>query len=388
MSHDELPSEEDSLIDVISEEVTSDNPSLPTCEKCDSLINSNDSLVCRKCGWYASIGSFVEIDQSWEASSDPDADQILASEESESFRMPEWAWVMIGCVTVVIAESIAARYLTEAGSIARTRWSLVQLLIGGIAAAICHFVAFILLIRDDSEVALLDVLLRPLRPWALRVHELPDRQWICHTAISGIVAVLMSVLVIGGIPYERLWDWGFGKPVNQDLMGAIAEQAQKGNGKDQSLEEAVEELGGSQNLSDDEGKNKKAAKKPTERKEDDCVIIGYRANEAGIVYLLVLAGENFGHLQHVGQVVPQLPIRELKALGDQLSTYKTFDPFVRLQMDNVIWVEPKIACRVSYARKGKKGGLFDTKLVAILGEIDIATGDDAPAEEILMTNDR
>ena len=57
-------------------------------------------------------------------------------------------------------------------------------------------------------------------------------------------------------------------------------------------------------------------------------------------------------------------------------------------MDNVIWVEPKIACRVSYARKGKKGGLFDTKLVAILGEIDIATGDDAPAEEILLTNDR
>ena len=56
------------------------------------------------------------------------------------------------------------------------------------------------------------------------------------------------------------------------------------------------------------------------------MIIGYRANEAGIVYLLVLAGENFGRLQHVGQVVPQLPVRELKALGDQLSTYKTLTP--------------------------------------------------------------
>ncbi|QEG33122.1 hypothetical protein [Bythopirellula goksoeyrii] len=381
MSYEELPSEEETAISVDTEETESVDSSLPSCEKCGALIDAHDSLVCRKCGWYASIGSFVEIDQNWEENSDGDVEPMVASEDASSFHMPEWVWLMIGCVAVVIAESIAARFLTSAGSIARTRWSLIQLLIGGISVAVCHFAAFILLIRDDSEVGLLDILLKPIRPWLLRIHELPAKQWVCHTAVSGVVAVLMSVLVIGGIPYERLWDWGFAKPVDQDLMGAIAEQAQKGEGKDQSLEEAVEELGGTQNLTDEEGKKKKITKKPTERSETDCVIIGYRANEAGIVYYLVLAGENFGRLQHVGQVVPQMKVRELKALGDQLSEYKIYEPFVPVQMDDVTWVKPKLACRVSYSRKGKKGGLFGTKLEKMLGAINVATAEQTPPEQ-------
>lgn len=381
MSYDELPSDEDSAISVIPEELESDS-SLPACEKCGALIDSNESLVCRKCGWYGSIGSFVEIDQNWEDSSDGDAEQQVTSEISQAFQMPEWAWLMIGCVATVIVESVAACFLTTAESIARTRWSLIQLMIGGIVAAVCHFAAFILLIRDDSDVGLLDILLKPIRPWLLRIHELPAKQWVCHAAVSGVVAVIMSVLVIGGIPYERLWDWGFAKPVDQDLMGAIAEQVQKAEGKDQSLEEAVQELGGSQNLSDSEGTKKKVVEKPAGRSETDCVIIGYRANEAGIVYYLVLAGENFGRLQHVGQVVPQMSVRELKALGDQLATYMTYEPFVPLQMEDVTWVEPRIACRVSYARKGKKGGLFGTKLEEILGEIAAPIAQPVPVEQV------
>ncbi len=392
MSHDEFPIEDESTIGVLVEESIDDISSLPSCEKCGAIIATQDSLACRKCGWYASIGAFVEIDREWEENCDPDSEQIVATTEAESFKLPDWAWVMIGCVGAVIAESVAARFLTESNSLARTQWSLMQLTIGGVAAAVCHFVSFILLIRDDSDVALLDILLKPIRPWVLRVRELPERQWICHTAVSGIVAVLMSVLVIGAIPYEKFWDWGFGKPVKQDLMGAIADQARKAAGKDQSLEEAVEELGGSQNLSDAEGNKKKAAKQPTERSKDDCVIIGYRANEAGVVYMLVLAGENYGRLQHVGQVVPQMPVSELWKLGKQLSAYKRVDPFVRVQMDNVTWVEPKIACRVSYARKGKQGGLFDTKLEEILGEINIASEVQIPtnpsSQESIGMNDQ
>jgi hypothetical protein len=32
-------------------------------------------------------------------------------------------------------------------------------------------------------------------------------------------------------------------------------------------------------------------------------------------------------------------------------------------------LKPKFACRVSYAKKGKKGGLIDIKLESLLGEI-------------------
>lgn len=351
----------------------------PSCEKCGTPLSAQESLVCQHCGWYASIGSFVEIDQQWEADG---TDQQLES-SAETVDIPDWVWLMLGCVVVVVAESIAVRLLTSADSPLRARWSILQLLIGGLTLAVCHLTAFILLMRDDSEAGLLEVVLKPIRPWMARFRELPLKQWLCHAAASSLTAVLMSVLVIGAIPYERLLDWGFAKPVSADLQGAIAAQAQAGT--DQSLTEAVEELGGTQNLSDQPSKAKKkktATDEPVERKEEDCVIIGYRANDEGMVYLLILAGENFGHLQHVGQVSPNLPLKELRALSKQLAANTTFDPFIPLQMENVTWVEPKVTCRISFDHKGKKGGLYETKLESLLGELDLAeTLQPAPASQ-------
>ena len=37
----------------------------------------------------------------------------------------------------------------------------------------------------------------------------------------------MSLVVIGGIPYERLWDWGFKEPPKQNLMGAVMDRAKQ-----------------------------------------------------------------------------------------------------------------------------------------------------------------
>ena len=183
----------------------------PSCEKCGTPLSAQESLVCQHCGWYASIGSFVEIDQQWEADG---TDQQLES-SAETVDIPDWVWLMLGCVVVVVAESIAVRLLTSADSPLRARWSILQLLIGGLTLAVCHLTAFILLMRDDSEAGLLEVVLKPIRPWMARFRELPLKQWLCHAAASSLTAVLMSVLVIGAIPYERLLDWGFAKPVQR-----------------------------------------------------------------------------------------------------------------------------------------------------------------------------
>lgn len=105
----------------------------PCCDKCGAALTAKDSLVCQKCGWYASIGSYVEIDKSWEVASNPD----LASEEDQPTapptRLPTWAWILMGCVVGVIVESVAARLLTADGSAVRTFWSLSQLLVGAVA---------------------------------------------------------------------------------------------------------------------------------------------------------------------------------------------------------------------------------------------------------------
>jgi hypothetical protein len=64
-----------------------------------------------------------------------------------------------------------------------------------------------------------------------------------------------------------------------------------------------------------------------------------------------------------------LSVKELRDLSDKLAAHTTFDPFVKLQMEGITWVEPKFTCRVSYDHKGKKGGLYDIKLESFLGEI-------------------
>jgi hypothetical protein len=357
-----LPINEDFVSDMILDDV--DGPITPSCEKCGGEIETHDALVCRKCGWYASIGSFVEIDQAWEG-----IEEEIAPQPTVSFKVPAWAWTMMACMTIVVAESIAARLFTV--DAVRTAWSVTQLFLGLAVVLTCHLIAFVMFMRVVSDAGLLDIILKPVKPWIMRVHELPAYQWLCHAGISSLVAVIMSFFVIGGLPYEKLWDWGIEKPVKQDLMGAILNQAKKGKGHEKPVEEAVEDFAG-QAGRDDNGKEAaepKAPPKPKERKSDDCLIIGYRTNSEGLVYVLVLAGENLGKLQYVGQVTPQLSVKDLRDLTDKLAAYTTFDSFVKLQMDGITWVEPKFTCRVSYAHKGQQGGLFDLKLESFLGEI-------------------
>src|SRR3954470_6135401 len=43
------------------------------CEKCDARLVSDVVSICPRCGWYASLGQFVEIDPDWETESAADA---------------------------------------------------------------------------------------------------------------------------------------------------------------------------------------------------------------------------------------------------------------------------------------------------------------------------
>ena len=44
------------------------------CEKCDARLVSDVVSICRQCGWYASLGQFVEVDPNWEIDSEPVTD--------------------------------------------------------------------------------------------------------------------------------------------------------------------------------------------------------------------------------------------------------------------------------------------------------------------------
>ena len=364
---DELPGDDSASVLPLESNVGAIGP---CCEKCEAPLSSNGSLVCQQCGWYASIGSFVEIDKSWEVASDPELASEVDAKEAPSAKVPTWAWILAGCVAGVVVESVAARLLTSSGGELRTLWSLTQLFFGFIAFAVCHTFCFMLVMKKEAEIKLMDYILRPINNWSIIFRGMPERGWACYIGLSGLTAVIMSMLVIGGIPYERLLDWNIKESAKFNLMGAIMDQAQ-GNAEedDNTLEGAIGDLAGQAEL-EDEDKKKKDAKKA--RKKEDCIIIGYMANRAGQIQTLLLAAEHFSKLSYAGNVrVTGLSEEDRAALTAKLLANRTRRPFVRMSIDGAVWVKPKHVCRVSYKRRGKQGGLYGAKIEELLGEVSL-----------------
>lgn len=340
----------------------------PCCEKCGAPIPEQAALACQKCGWYESIGSYVEIDRNWEVATDPN----LATEEDHQpepdSKLPTWAYILAACIVGVIVESVAVR-LATAGTPLQTTWSLAQLFFGFIAFAICHTFCFVQILKNEADIKLLDYILRPINTWSIAFRDMPKRGWVCYVGLSGLTAVAMSFLVIGALPYERLLDWNVKEKAKFNLMGAIMDQAQNVAEEDEkSLEEAIGDFAGKAELDDEKDKNAK------KREREDCIIIGYMANSNGEIQTLFLAAERYAKLSYAGSVPARgLPEADMEKLIKQLSSNKSHRPFVKLSIDGATWVKPKFLCRVSYRRKGKQGGLFGAKLEDLLGEVELGT---------------
>ena len=344
----------------------------PCCDKCGAPFSSNGSLACQQCGWYESVGTYVEIDRSWEEAINPELASEADAAPAPSAKLPKWAWILAGCMFAVVVESLAARLLTSEGGGIRTLWSLTQLFVGIVTFGVCHTYCFLQVMRAEADTKMLDFLLRPIKSWSVIFRGMPDRGWVCYVGLSGLTAVVMSLLVIGGIPYERLLDWNVKEKAKMNLMGAIMEQAQGvAEEDDKSLEEAVSDFAGNAALDEDGKKKKKPAAKKIRQKED-CIIIGYMANQAGKIQTLLIAAEHYSKLRYAGNVrVTGLPEEELQALTAKLLASQTRKPFVRVSISGATWVTPKHLCRVSYRRRGKQGGLYGAKLEDLLGDVNL-----------------
>ena len=340
------------------------------CEKCDAPMKSDAVAICRSCGWYARLGAFVEVDARWETTYSTEVEAAPATRPSHLkvwFNMlPRWSWVMIGTLLAIMIESIVARLVAPAGSGLRTTWSLSQLAAGIIAFLCAHVFNFVALSADDADFGVLDLLLKPVKLWIQAARELPKRFWVANSAASGFMAALMSVLVIGGIPYERFWDWGFEAPVKQELKGAVIDrmmQLDKGRGAD-NLEDAIGDFAGS------EGELNPEPPKP--REKADCVILGYQLDRDGRLKVLVLGTTHLGRLVYAGNVTPRMSDSERTALMKQLAAIKSGGPLISIQSDSTVWVKPKYACRVSYSSK-ERGRLYDVQWDRMLGSMDTAS---------------
>jgi hypothetical protein len=269
----------------------------------------------------------------------------------------------------VAAESVAVRLATPAGSSLRTAWSVGQLIIGVVAAASCHALNFLLQVADNADTGMLDLCLKPLRLWVRTCYGLPRRLWLVNTLACGTIAVLMSFVVIGGLPYDRLWDWGFKQPPKQNLMGAVIDRMKQIDGNDgaDNLEDAVKDFAGSQNPDGDN--NKKHTPKP--RQNSDCIILGYHLDRDGKLAWLVLGTTQRGHLVFAGRVAPRLSDDETHELLQSLQAIKTDRPLIKVDNVSAFWVSPKFTCRVSSTEQMQDGRLKDLEWDQLLGTMEI-----------------
>ncbi len=343
----------------------------PRCDKCNAPLGSDIVSICRRCGWYSSLGAFVEVDPNWETDEES-APAAAETSHPSHLRvwielLPRWAWIIIASLLVVTMESIAARLTMPSGSGGRTAWALIQLAIGFSAAAGCHIFNFLALAADDADIGLLDLLMKPLKLWIRAVHNLPARLWIADAAASGLVAAILSLVVIGGIPYDRLWDWGFTEPPKQDLMGAVmnrVKQLDSGTGSD-DLEHAVADFAGSQDVA---GAEQPKPEPPKPQNHADCVILGYRSDRDGRLSTLLLGTADRGQLIYAGTVTPKLSDKELSALGELLKAIPTSQPFIRIEAE-AHWVQAKYTCRVNFTEQMKSGRLRDLEWNKMLGSM-------------------
>jgi ATP-dependent DNA ligase len=143
-------------------------------------------------------------------------------------------------------------------------------------------------------------------------------------------------------------------------MGAVMDRAKQLDGPDQSLEEAMNDFAGGAAVDGEEIKPQKL------RRKVDCVIIGYQTDNDGILDMLVLATVNGKKLMSVGTVRPVMSSRELSDLLEMLRAIHRTDPFIAAGAE-ATWVEPQIACRISYGERLKGGKLRDLEWDTLLG---------------------
>jgi hypothetical protein len=370
LDENDNPSATATLDPVDEASATAETEAGPRCEKCEAPIHSDKVSICPHCGWYASLGTFVEVDPSWEGELlTPPNDNTSPTPAMPSWRrlLPRWSWVIIASVLSILVESVIVRLVTPEGSTLRTAWSLVQLTAGFLTFFVCHIVNFIFLAAEDADFGLLDMLLKPVKLWSRTVRDLPYRLWLVNSAACGAAATLLSVLVIGGIPYERLWDWGFDPPPKKSLVGAVIDRAKELESQDNSdnLEDAIRDFAGSDDAEAQDAN--KLSEKP--RGRADCVILGFQLDqEHGRLTALLLGTAHAGRLIFVGQVEPNLPDEERQQLLQKLQSIKSDRPFIPLQ-EEAIWVKPNLACRVSFGERLRNGRFHDLRWDTMLGPL-------------------
>ena len=347
----------------------------PVCSHCEAPMKP-DQVACRRCGYYPSLGIQVELDSEWEGAVDPDC--VVARDEPKSAvqefvgAIPPWAWPLVTSNLAIVAISLAGRLLLPADSTLFEFWGVWQLVIGLAVVGVLHLVCFVMTASTDTTVGLFDVLASPMKAWFKTASRLPERQWLVTGASNGIVMSLCAVAIVGGIQWERLWDWGIEQPTDSSLVEAIASAAGNGPSNEEGLEEAVQDFAGQAGNVEGAGDQQKKTKPEPEiaRQTSDCLIIGFEMNELEQISKLHLATEKMGRFVYAGSLEPDFDPAVAQQLKYNLTHARAGSPLVQTGVV-ANWVQPRFPVRISYTAQAGNGRLREMQIEKLLPPLQL-----------------
>lgn len=331
------------------------------CPKCQEPTFVPGAEWCSRCGFYPRLNIFVEPD--------PEETQATSNSDNPWKQIPLWAWQLGAGVAVLAVAAVAARLATPDDSMARTICALSLLGAGALAVIVAHVVAYVAAIFSDGQMGVFDLFLKPLSVWGPTFNRFPDTFPRVASAGWGLSAMFFAVVVIGNIPYSKLWDFGDAEPAKVNLVKAIASSGFEAEEADGDLEGAIEEFAGQANPQPSTSetpkpKSRDEAELAQRPKSIDCVVLGYIPAGDDDLQSLVLGGDVQGQLRIVAVLREGIPPDEKQQLMADLRAIPLDRPFLSTNIE-AEWVEPRIAVRVRFRdwnRSRLRSPYFDKRL--------------------------
>jgi hypothetical protein len=316
------------------------------CSHCHSPMAKGQSF-CKRCGFYPALNMCVEVDAQAEAQAEGVPEPAKSHVEVWKELIPPWGWVLIAGVAVLFVISLAARFMVPTG-LPRAIWTYAQFIIGVMVLIAAHIACYMFAIMVNDTLSFIDIILKPFVIWKATLDELPKTIKRVSLGAWGLTAAIFAALVVGGVSYDEIIDWGK-VPPRKKLKPTVTVPIDAPP-DDKSMEESLEdfkEQAGVGELTDEELQKLKGNR----QKMVKCLIIGFTPNRESDFDSLVLAVEEGGKWRYVGVMREGVPVEVRSQLNQRMRTIRRSSPVVPCDV-KAIWLEPKLMCTVWYEEWG------------------------------------
>ena len=167
-----------------------------TCPKCHTTASWGSSSWCPECGYYPGITEGIsEVVE-------------VPTEETAPVEEPplleEWVIYSIAGPTTLFVFGIFAKWVFTYYGGPRGIISLILLLSGLAAFVYAHLRSTLATMQEKPDTTPFDTVANPIEMWRTTIRGLPETGGRISLGVSGLTAVVVALLVIGGIDLNSL----------------------------------------------------------------------------------------------------------------------------------------------------------------------------------------